>query len=91
MFGSSLKTQLILLFSLFLLLFMGLTALFGTIYESHCTISANFTFIYSIFSKKFSVPVKNKRIPNRPLVYATEGLNKVHLALIVTALWSTST
>ena len=26
----------------FLLLFMGITALFGTIYESHCTISANF-------------------------------------------------
>ena len=34
--------QLILLFSLFLLLFMSPTALFGTIYESHCTISANF-------------------------------------------------
>ena len=44
-FGFKLKSRLILLFSLFLLLFMGLTALFGTIYESHCIISANF-YIY---------------------------------------------
>ena len=34
--------QLILLFSLFLLLFISLTALFSIIYESHYTISAHF-------------------------------------------------
>ena len=37
--------QLILLFSLFLLLFMGSTILFCIIHGSHCTISANF-YIY---------------------------------------------
>ena len=37
-----LKNQLILLFSLFLLLFMNSTTFFGTIYGFHCTISANF-------------------------------------------------
>ena len=51
--GSSLKSQLILLFSLFLLLFMGPIVLFDTIYEFHCTILANFYLIYSIFSKFF--------------------------------------
>ena len=39
-----LKSQLILLFSLFLLLFMGPTVLFGTIHEYYCTISVNFYF-----------------------------------------------
>ena len=39
---------LILLFNLFLLLFMGPTALFGTIHGSHCIIATN----YSTFSKK---------------------------------------
>ena len=38
------------------LLFMDPTALFDIIYESHDTII--FTFIYSIFNKKFSVPTK---------------------------------
>ena len=37
-----LNNQLILLFSLFLLLFMGFTILFGIIYRSYCTISTNF-------------------------------------------------
>ena len=41
-FGSKLKSQLILLFSLFLLLFMGSTILF----------QLTFTFIYNTFSKK---------------------------------------
>ena len=41
-FGIDYFCQLILLFSLFLLLFMGLTALFDTIYGSYYTISANF-------------------------------------------------
>ena len=48
LFGSKLKNQLILLFSLFLLLFMSHTVLFQLI----------FTFIYSTFSKKFSISAK---------------------------------
>ena len=44
--------QLILLFSLFLLLFMGSTALFSTIHESHCTISANFYLYLQYFQQK---------------------------------------
>ena len=47
-FDSKLKSQLILLFNLFLLLFMGLTVLF----------QLTFTFIYNTFSKKFSILVK---------------------------------
>ena len=42
MFGKKKFCQLILLFSLFLLLFMGFTELFDTIHESHYTILANF-------------------------------------------------
>ena len=41
--------QLILLFSLFLLLFMGFTAFFDTIYGSYCTISTNFYFYLQYF------------------------------------------
>ena len=44
-----LKSQLILLFNLFLLLFMDLTVLFGTIYGSYCTISVNFYFYLQYF------------------------------------------
>ena len=51
-FGSKFKSQLILLFSLFLQLFMGLIALFGTIYESHYTISANFSLYLQYFQQK---------------------------------------
>ena len=51
-FGSNLKCQLILLFSLFLLLFMGLTTLFGTIHGSYCTILANFYFYLQYFQQK---------------------------------------
>ena len=40
--------QLILLFSLFLLLFTGLIAHFDIIYGSHCTISANFYWLVFI-------------------------------------------
>ena len=36
-FGTKLKSHFILLFNLFLLLFMSLTALFYTIHKSHCT------------------------------------------------------
>ena len=42
LFGKKYFCQLILLFSLFLLLFMGPIVLFGTIHRSHCIISANF-------------------------------------------------
>ena len=44
-FGSKLKSQLILLFSLFLELFMKSIADFSTIHKSHCTILVNF-YIY---------------------------------------------
>ena len=52
--------QLILLFSLFLLLFMGLTALFGTIYRFHYTILANFSIV--LLAKSFQFQ-QNKWIP----------------------------
>ena len=57
-FGLELKIKIISLFSLFLLLFIGPTALFGTIHGFHCTISLTFTSIYSTFSNNFSVLVK---------------------------------
>ena len=41
-FGKKLKSQLILLFNSFFLLFMGPTALFCIIHRSYCTISTNF-------------------------------------------------
>ena len=44
-----LKSQFILLFSLFLLLFIDPTALFGTIHGSYYTISANFFFYLQYF------------------------------------------
>ena len=42
LFGKNYFCQLILLFSLFLLLFLGFITLFDTIHGSHCTITANF-------------------------------------------------
>ena len=50
-FGSKLKSQFILLFNLFLLLFMSPTALFGTIHEFHVANSVNF---YLYLAKVFS-------------------------------------
>ena len=47
-----LKSQLILLFSLFLLLFINPIALFGIINRSHCTISANFYLYLQYFQQK---------------------------------------
>ena len=41
-FDYILKSQVILLFNLFLLLFMDFITFFGIIYGSHCTISVNF-------------------------------------------------
>ena len=51
-FGMDEICQLILLFSLFLLLFMGSTTLFGTIHRSHCTILTNFYFYLQYFQQK---------------------------------------
>ena len=48
-FGMDEICQLILLFSLFLLLFMSPTTLFGIIHGSHYTISANFYFYLQYF------------------------------------------
>ena len=47
-----LKSQLILLFNLFLLLFISSIALFGTIYGFHCTISVNFYLYLQYFQQK---------------------------------------
>ena len=51
-FGKDYFCQLILLFSLFLLLFMGPTTLFVTIHGSHYTISANFYRYIQYFQQK---------------------------------------
>ena len=51
-FGSKLKSQFILLFNLFLLLFMNHTVLFGTIYGSHYIISINFYLYLQYFQQK---------------------------------------
>ena len=58
-FGLGLKMKIISLFSLFLLLFMGHTALFGIIYRvSTVLFQLIFTFIYNIFNNNFSVSTK---------------------------------
>ena len=57
-FGKNYFCQLILLFSLFLLLFMGPTILFGTIHGFHCTVSVNFYLYLQYFQQKFSVSAK---------------------------------
>ena len=51
-FGKNYFCQLILLLSLFFILFMSPAAPFGTIYGSHCTISANFYFYLQYFQQK---------------------------------------
>ena len=50
--GSVYFCQLILLFSLFLILFMSLIALFDTIHGSHYTISTNFYLYLQYFQQK---------------------------------------
>ena len=57
-FGKDYICQFILLFNLFLLLFMGLNALFGTIHEFIVLFQLIFTFIYSTFNKKISASAK---------------------------------
>ena len=57
--------QLILLFNLFLLLFMGPTVLFDNIHGSHYTISANFLHLSTVLlANKFQFQ-QNKQIPNK--------------------------
>lgn len=56
-FDSKLKNQFILLYSLFLLLFMGYV-IFSTIYEFNVLFQLTFTFIYNTFTKKISVSAK---------------------------------
>ena len=51
-FGKNYFCQLILLLSLFFILFMSPTTSFGTIYRSHCTISANFYLYLQYFQQK---------------------------------------
>ena len=58
MFGIGLKIKIISLFNLFLLLFMGHIALFGTIHGSTVLFQLTSTFIYSTFSNNFLVLVK---------------------------------
>ena len=57
-FDKNEKLKLFYYLTYFLLLFMDLNALFGTIYEFYCISSTNFTFIYSIFNNKFLISAK---------------------------------
>ena len=52
------KSQFILLFTLFLVLFIRLTVLFSTIHGPTILFELTFAFIYNTFSKKFSVLTK---------------------------------
>ena len=56
--ASSLKSQLILLFSLFLLLFMALLHFLVLFIDLIVLFQPTFTIIYSIFSKKISISIK---------------------------------
>lgn len=58
MFGINESCQLILLFSLFLLLFMGLIAFLVLFMGFTVLLQLTFTFIYNTFSKQFSVSAK---------------------------------
>ena len=64
MFGIAYIWQFSLLFSLFLLLLIGLIALFSTIMGFIVLSQLIFSFIYSTFNKKFSVSAK-LAIPKR--------------------------
>ena len=57
-FGLGWKIKIFLLFSLFLLLFMGPITFFGIIHDSTVLFQLTFTFIYSTFNNKFSVSTK---------------------------------
>ena len=57
-FGLGWKIKIILLFSLFLLIFMGLTTLLALFIGPTILFQLTFTFIYNTFSNKFSVSAK---------------------------------
>ena len=66
-FDSKFKSQLILLFNLFLLLFISPIALFGTIHRSQYTISTNFSLYLQYFQQKvfsFSKINRSQTDPN---------------------------
>ena len=64
-FGKNYFCQLILLFSLFLLLFMDSTILFDTIHKSHCIISITFLILFTVLlAKKFQFQL-NKLFLNK--------------------------
>ena len=75
-----LKSQLILLLSLFLLLFIDSTVLFGIIYESLYTISANFYFYLQYFQQKV-FNFKNISVfqldPEYPRIHSTQDYKKI--------------
>ena len=64
-FGSKLKSQLILLFSLFFLMFMDPTVLFYTIHKSYYTISINFYIYLPYFQQQKIQFQQNKQISNK--------------------------
>ena len=68
-----LKSQFILLFNLFLLLFIGLTTFFGTIHGPHYITTTNFYFYLQYFQQ-------NKRIPNKPIIF----LNQIKFIFVIT-------
>ena len=65
-FGFNLNSQLILLFSSFLLLFMDSTELFDTIHGSHCTILTNFHLYLQYFQQKIFSFSKISRYQTNP-------------------------
>ena len=75
-----LKSQLILLLSLFLLLFINSTVLFGIIHESLYTISANFYFYLQYFQQKV-FNFKNISVfqldPECPRTHSTQDYKKI--------------
>ena len=78
-FGSKLKNQLILLFSLFLQLFMGSTVLFGTIHRFHCIISVNFYFYLQYFQQKVFSFSKISRFQADPCAFGSNLKNQLIL------------
>ena len=72
--------------TLFLLLFMGPTALFCTIHGFHCTILTNVYFYLQYFQQKvFSFNFQqNKRIPNRPYVLHLLNFDTANIVLFDT-------
>ena len=82
--GSSLKSQFILLFSLLLLLFISLTALFGIIFEFHYTISTNFYFyLQYLRQNNFSLnKISKKIIESQIVLYIYSTFSKKNSVLI---------